>query len=34
LVREARGLGIDAEQALRTTIQQLAAEIRATESAD
>jgi len=32
LVREARSLDVDAEQALRTTIQQLAAEIRARES--
>jgi len=33
LVRESRTLGIDPEQALRTTIQQLAQEIRTTESA-
>jgi len=33
LVREARGLGIDAEQALRITVQQLTAEIREAESA-
>ena len=33
-VREARALGIDAEQALRTTLQQLAAEIRTAESND
>jgi XTP/dITP diphosphohydrolase len=33
LVREARTLGIDPEQALRTTIQHLAQEIRTTESA-
>ncbi|TCO34594.1 XTP/dITP diphosphohydrolase [Kribbella steppae] len=33
LVRESRTLGIDPEQALRTTIQHLAQEIRTTESA-
>jgi NTP pyrophosphatase (non-canonical NTP hydrolase) len=34
LVREARSLGVDAEQALRSTVHDLAREIRAAESTD